>query len=660
MWAGRRAGSRLPLPGGRRAGVCSSRHSWKGQRGSFIRRAHNYGVPSQPDLPGLPRGTMLAGPLWSKPVRLLSAERRDGVTFLNLDGMGTKMYGPGQLEGISVVEPTYGTPWKAHAYVSILRHERARNLGIAGNADPLPHQLESIYHVAGIPGPIRFLLADEPGAGKTAVASRIIQELMLQRRVRNVLVVVPAQLKTQWKSELVKFASLQSEIVGGQVSGNPWISDQQILITSMDYAKHRRDMLDQARFDLVVVDEAHNLNATAKKSTIRYKLGETLSRISKHMIFLTATPHRGKTENFRLLLKLLEPAEFSDPKMEDGEIASKKRRLFLRHIKEEMRGMDDEVLFKGRSVLSLAYNMSDAESRMYRAVTSYVGRQFAASEMSANKMAGFAILLIQKRMASSTHSLLKTLQRRRAKIAERRAGQNAEYDFDDIYDLSDRDKMAKEEELEAVTASRTDEELGAELAELDRLIEAAKIAAETKPDTKLESLLDELRNLGADQLLVFSEYRDTLDYLEENIRRAGLDGGGVCRIDGTMDMQARQQSQDDFNSGRKRLMLATDAAREGINLQYRCHRMVNYDLPWSPIALEQRMGRLHRYGQKRDVVIHNLVASDMMEGKVLERLFTKLEDIGKQYRTFDVMGTVLVGINMGRHARGDSAAKRRR
>ena len=276
-----------------------------------------------------------------------------------------------------------------------------------------------------------------------------------------------------------------------------------------------------------------------------------------------------------------------------------------------------------------------------------LANNWQASKAAGNRVAGFAILLIQKRMASSTHSLLKTLERRRTKIVERRDSLNVEYDLDDIYDLTDSEKMASEEDLEGITMSRTDDELRAELAELDRLIRAARIAADTKPDTKLESLLDELRSLGDNQLLVFSEYRDTLDYLEENIKKAGLDGGGICRIDGTMDMPTRQQAQDDFNSGSKRIMLATDAAREGINLQYRCHRMVNYDLPWSPIALEQRMGRLHRYGQKRDVVIHNLVASEMMEGDVLVRLFVKLEEIGKQYKTFDVMGTILVGINMG-------------
>lgn len=605
-------------------------------------------MPSPPDLTGLPSGTMLEGPPWDKPVRLLGAKNKGDVMFLDLDGMGTKMYGPGQLDGVRVVEPTYGKPWKAHAYVSILRHELARSLGMAGNADPLPHQLESIYHISGIPGPIRFLLADEPGAGKTAVASRIIQELMLQRRVKKVLVVVPAQLKTQWESEMAKFANITGHIVQGSVSGNPWISDHSVLITSMDFAKLRLDTLGQAEFDLVVVDEAHNLNATAKKATDRYRLGETLSGISKHMVFLTATPHRGKTENFRLLLKLLEPAEFSDPDMKDAEISAKKRRLFLRHIKEGMKGMNDEKLFKGRSVTSLTYHMSDEEGRMYRAVTSYVGRQLEASKASGNRMAGFAVLLIQKRMASSTHSLLKTLQRRREKMTARRDDQTDYRDLDDVYDLDDRDKMAKEEYLEGVTASRTDDELREELVELDGLIEAARIAAETKPDTKLESLLGEMRNLGDDgQLLVFSEYRDTLDYLDANIRKAGLDGGGICRIDGTMDMPARQLEQDDFNAGRRRIMLATDAAREGINLQYRCHRMVNYDLPWSPIALEQRMGRLHRYGQKKDVTVYNLVASDMMEGDVLVRLFDKLEKIGEHYKTFDVRGTVLTDINMG-------------
>ena len=262
---------------------------------SFIHHTHKPGVPSQPDLTTLPAGTMLAGPLWSKPVRLLGAEKHGEVMLLRLDGLGTNMYGLGELDGVNIVEHTYGQPWKAHAYVSILRHECARNLGITGNADPLPHQLESIYHITNIPGPIRFLLADEPGAGKTAVASRIIQELMLQRRVRKVLVVVPAQLKTQWKSEMAKFANISGHIVAGKLPGNPWLSDHQVLITSMDYAKpkHRQEMLGQVEFDLVVVDEAHNLNATPKKATARYKTRRnTIRHIKTHDIFDRHPPPR--------------------------------------------------------------------------------------------------------------------------------------------------------------------------------------------------------------------------------------------------------------------------------------------------------------------------------------------------------------------------------
>ena len=339
--------------------------------------------------------------------------------------------------------------------------------------------------------------------------------------------------------------------------------------------------------------------------------------------------------------------------MTDGEVFDKKAKLFIRHSKSDMIDMDGKPLFHGRNVVSLKYDMSDAERHMYDIVSEYVRRQYNLSRgRDPNTIVSFALLFIQKRMASSTRALLETLKRRYAKLNKRLEEWNGPADGDRVLDvyssMTDEDMETLEAEAEGLTQAQTKDELREELVELDGLIDTARVAAETKPDTKLEKLLSEIENLGTDQLLIFSEYKDTLDYLSKNIKShvAGLkqlDGVNyeICRIDGDMDMPSRAVAQEDFKKGCQ-IMLATDAAREGINLQF-CHRMVNYDLPWSPIALEQRMGRLHRYGQNDEVLISNMVAADTLEGNVMEKLFDKIRQIESQYPTFNVMGHVLVG-----------------
>ena len=466
------------------------------------------------------------------------------------------------------------------------------------------------------------------------------------------LVVVPAPLRRQWQKELKRFVGLDSAIIDGDTRGHtdPWTSNGSILITSMDYAKQEGPMrmLRQARFDLVVVDEAHNLNATAKNVTSRYRLGELLGSISHHMLFLTATPHRGKPENFRLLLKLLEPDLFSDRRMSDEDVYNAKDRLFIRHAKSDMIDMDGKQLFKKRSVKSVKYEMSGTERRLYDKVTEYVRRQYnIQAGRDPNKIATFAVLVIQKRMASSTRALLESLKRRRARLGERLKSWDGPDDntaVDDTDDMDDVEMERIENAAAAYSAAQTAEDLKGELDELDILISLADQTSKTKPDTKLERLLEEIRGIGDDKILIFSEYRDTLDYLEERIaemRRADGSSYVTCRIDGTMKMADRETAQDAFRS-RAQIMLATDAAREGINLQF-CHRMVNYDLPWTPISLEQRMGRLHRYGQTHDVVISNMVADGTREGHVMETLFEKIRQIELQYPTFNVMGQILAG-----------------
>ena len=611
-------------------------------------------VTNDVDLTTLEPHTMIMGRQWNGPATLIGIIPEQNLLIIQHDGVTKTLTIPATNHGIRPADNMRGEPWRAFVAVERLRHECARNLGVPGSAHQLPHQLKTIYQVSGEPGPIRYMIADEPGGGKTVVASRIIQELAMQKQAEHVLIVVPALLKEQWQYELKRFVNMDSVIIGRDTRGraNPWVSGDRILITSMDYAKREPQMrlLERASFDLVVVDEAHNLNATSKNVTERYSLGKLLGNISKHMIFLTATPHRGKSENFRLLLKLLEPDLFSDRRMSDEDIYNAKDRLFIRHAKGDMVDMDGKLLFKKRNVISVKYKMSETERRLYDTVTDYVRRQYNLQMgRDANHIATFAVLIIQKRMASSTLALLKSLRRRREKLGERLEQwdgpmEGRDIDVDDT-EYMDEDELAElEDDAAGFTSAQTKGALERELEELDGLIDLADMTSKTKPDTKMERLADEIRGIGNDKLLIFSEYRDTLDYLEKYIgtmRRADGSPYVTCRIDGKMKMDARVEVQNTFRTSAQ-IMLATDAAREGINLQF-CHRMVNYDLPWTPISLEQRMGRLHRYGQEHDVVISNMVADGTREGDVMDTLFEKIRLIEQQYPTFNVMGQILAG-----------------
>ena len=602
----------------------------------------------------LKSNSLIEGDMWTGLATFVVATARENTVYLTIEHDGktvTKQIQKGD-QSVWLAEEKRGVSWKAYLAIEMLRHKYATNFGISdGNADPLPHQLDTIWKIASTPGRIRFLIADEPGGGKTVVGSKILQELWLQRDATRVLIVVPAMLKQQWKSELKKFINMDSKIISGDPNRreNPWLDDG-ILITSADYAKRPEQtrMLQQTKYDLIIVDEAHNFNADNKNISKKYKLGELLEKITKHMIFLTATPHRGKSENFRLLLKLLEPDLFADKHMDESDIYGQKEKIFIRHMKNEMIYMDGNDLFLGRSVISVKYEMSDVETTMYEKVSEYVRVYYKLSlDQNKNKIYSFALLMIQKRMASSTHALLETLKRRHAKLLEQQAGRNSEPDdsiLDDDYDfMTDEDKEKVEDMALNIVISQTPAELQKEIDEISILIEMAQDTINTNLDKKLEKLIELINNLNGDKLLIFSEYRDTLDYLHKHLKTIMPDYK-IARIDGMMPMWKREEEQRSFRD-KCQIMLATDAAREGINLQF-CHRMVNYDLPWSPIALEQRMGRLHRYHQKNEVVISNMLAANTMEGKVLEKLFEKIESIKNQFPTFDIIGQVLSGGNL--------------
>lgn len=527
--------------------------------------------------------------------------------------------------------------------------------------DPLPHQIEAVYYYILQNPRIRFLLADDPGAGKTIMAGLLLKELKYRGLVQRTLIVVPGHLKDQWLREMKErfaeaFIVVDRGVMDATWGRNIWQEQPQV-ITSMDFAKQEDVMasLAEADWDLVIVDEAHKMAAYRYGEKItkreRYRLGELLSRTSQFLLFLTATPHRGDPENFRLFLDLLEPGFFASTDLLIESVRSRDNPLFLRRLKEDLQDFERRPLFPPRWVITVKYRLSDEEKRLYNAVTAYVERSYNKALAAEKRNVAFALLILQRRLASSLRAVRRSLERRRARLQELlKLGQwlaeRGEVDEEALEDAPELERLRREEELvERLTAAETREELQAELAQLDELIALAREAERQEVETKLAELRrvmeDEQLQRTGEKLLIFTESRETLEYLAEKLRAWGY---SLVTLHGGMGLDARIRAEHDFRE-RAQVMVSTEAGGEGINLQF-CSLMVNYDIPWNPNRLEQRMGRVHRYGQTKEVHIYNLVALDTREGKVLEALFRKLEQIGEALgsdRVFDVIGEVLVG-----------------
>lgn len=527
--------------------------------------------------------------------------------------------------------------------------------------DPLPHQIDAVYHYILKHPRIRFLLADDPGAGKTIMAGLILKELKQRGIVERALIVIPGHLKDQWLRELKEkfsehFRVIDRAVMDASWGRNVWREEAQS-ITSMDFAKQEDVMvsLAEANWDIVIVDEAHKMAAyqygEKTKRTKRYKLGELLSRNSNFLIFLTATPHRGDPSNFRLFLDLLEPGFFSSDEMLAESIKDKDNPLFLRRLKEDLKNFDKTPLFPPRKPITVKYRLSDDEKRLYNAVTEYVEKHFNKAMVKDNRNAAFALIILQRRLASSLRAIRRSLERRRDRLKElyeqgkiiREVGYIDEEALEDSPEL---ERWRKEDELlEKLTSAETLEELKEEIAKLTELIKLAKEAEKKEIETKLNELKkvmeeEKLRKKG-EKLLIFTESKDTLEYLVEKIRSWGF---SVTYIHGGMNLDKRINAEHDFKD-KTQIMVSTEAGGEGINLQF-CWLMVNYDIPWNPNRLEQRMGRIHRYGQQYECHIYNLVAVDTREGRILEKVFNKLEIIKEQLgsdRVFDVIGDILPG-----------------
>ncbi len=529
--------------------------------------------------------------------------------------------------------------------------------------DPLPHQIEAVYHYILRQPDVRFLLADDPGAGKTIMAGLLIKELKYRGVARRILLVTPGHLKLQWQREMKEkfgeqFVMVDRAVQNAHWGRNIWLEQNQI-ITSMDFAKGEDVMvgLSEAHWDLVIVDEAHKMAAyqygQKTSKTKRYRLGELLSQRTAGLLLLTATPHRGDPENFRLFLDLLRPGFFGDTETLEQSVAQRDNPLFLRRLKEDLKDFHGRPLFPPRHVITRSFQLSDDEKQLYNNLTQYVEEEYNRALQGDNRNTAFALILLQRRFASSIYAARKSLERRKQRLEKllqtgqrfTEEGQGLLYpDWDELDDMDEGERIQIEDELlEKLTNARTQAELRKEIETLDQLVKLAKAAERQDYETKFRELVEVVQELNLrneqEKLLVFTESRDTLNYLARKLRGMGF---GVVELHGGMSLDERIRAEHEFRH-HYQVMVSTEAGGEGINLQF-CSLMINYDIPWNPNRLEQRMGRIHRYGQTREVYIYNLVAVDTREGEVLAALLEKLEQIKQQLgsdRVFDVINDVL-------------------
>ena len=530
------------------------------------------------------------------------------------------------------------------------------SLSIA-RVDPLPHQLEAVYDYFMRLPRIRFLLADDPGAGKTIMAGLLIKELKIRGLIKRILIVCPANLTFQWQRELrdkfrEKFEVVRGDTLRANYGMNPWQERDQVLtsISWVSVIEDARESLLRSHWDLIIVDEAHKMSAySADKKTLAYRLGEQLSEMTDHYLLMTATPHKGDPENFRLFLELLDKDVYGDISSLEMAMEEREAPFYLRRVKEALVSFPDpdtgEVrqLFTRRMVNTASFTLNLDEYEFYDELTRYVEDQSiraAQDDSSRGRALGFTMAMLQRRFASSVYAARRSLERmkvNREKILADPEGYRQEQilkripeEFEDLPDDEQQDIMLR---LEQVVPDVNPAALRVEIAELERLIDHALRLEAGEVETKLGKLRDVIAEQGIFRdpkmkLLVFTEHKDTLDYLVEKLEAWEL---SVTQIHGGMKIGDRDTPGTRIYAEREfresaQILVATEAAGEGINLQF-CWFMVNYDIPWNPVRLEQRMGRIHRYGQEKDCLIINFVASNTREGRVMDKLFERLRQI---------------------------------
>lgn len=641
---------------------------------------------------------ILQGPIFPEPVQVIVSSARGAS--LQIVGRGLRsnqvfdrILTPDQialLEGSPESEPYDGDARKFRLGIEAQRlglayeYDPYFSLSIA-RVDPLPHQLEAVYDYFMRLPRIRFLLADDPGAGKTIMAGLLIKELKIRGLIKRILIITPANLTFQWQRELKdkfreNFEVVRSDVLRANYGSNPW-QDKNQVVTSVSWVSRvddAKESLLRSRWDLIIVDEAHKMSAySTEKKTLAYQLGEALSWMTDHYLLMTATPHKGDPENFSLFLQLLDRDVYGDVKSLELAMEDREAPFYLRRVKEALVTFPDpetgkvQMLFTKRHVKTTEFQISEEELDFYDRLTRYVEDQSikaAADDSARGRALAFTMAMLQRRFASSMYAVRRSLERMRDKrehilkdpegYRKDQVNRRLPEDFDDLTDEEQQEIISQ---LEDVVASVDPEALREEIADLGKLISHAKELEAREIETKLTALRDLLVKQGifSDpkmKLLIFTEHKDTLDYLAGDgrdgrplgkLREWGL---SLTMIHGGMKIGDRDTPHSRIYAEREfresaQVLVATEAAGEGINLQF-CWLMINYDIPWNPVRLEQRMGRIHRYGQEKDCLIFNFVSTNTREGRVLQKLFERIEaiqddlDPKRTGKIFNVLGDV--------------------
>jgi superfamily II DNA or RNA helicase len=548
---------------------------------------------------------------------------------------------------------------------------------IEASVIPLPHQIRALSRAIANDR-VRYLLADEVGLGKTIEAGLIMRELKLRGLAKRTLVIAPKGLVNQWVSEMRFHFGETFQLVlpedlrtlkrlvpasGSQDSdinnhrpqlqpGNAWQMFSQIVVsmdsvkpldkrrgwTAAEVEEHNRERFEDlisASWDLVIVDEAHRLGGSTDQIA-RFKLGQALSQAAPYLLLLSATPHQGKTDAFHRLVSLIDSQKFPD-------VGSVTRERIQPHVirTEKRHAIDSEgkPLFKPRRTEMASVFWQERhrnQELLYAAVTEYVRKGYNQAMQEKRSYIGFLMILMQRLVVSSTSAIRSTLERR----LEALAAPPEQLDLFPLYSEEDWEDLDGQEQIEILLRTQF-RALKNERAEVKLLLETAARCEQAGPDAKAESLLEWLYRLQADEgdpglkTLIFTEFIPTQEMLRRFLTERGF---SVVCLNGSMDMEERRRAQDTF-AGEARILISTEAGGEGLNLQF-CHVVINYDIPWNPMRLEQRIGRVDRIGQTHSVRAVNFVFEDSVENRVREVLEQKLAIIFEELG-IDKTGDVL-------------------
>ena len=655
-------------------------------------------------LEDLKRGAIVKGILPNQPVTVVDAKWIGStaieLTYKDEDGnLGNELIYRDSEPTLEIV--TAGRPWSfdgdgalfrlvSEAHRIRLAHLFDPRLAVhTSSVDALPHQITAVYEEMLPRQPLRYLLADDPGAGKTIMTGLYLKELLVRGDLKRGLIVCPGSLVEQWRDELhqrfhLPFKILTREQIATTHTGNPF-QEQNLLICRLDQLSRNEDIqakLELTDWDIIVCDEAHKMSASffggEVRRTKRYQLGQLLGKLTRHFLLLTATPHNGKEEDFQLFMALLDGDRF-EGRFRDGVHRVDTSDLMRRMVKEQLLKFDGTPLFPERYAYTVNYKLSELEVSLYHDVTNYVREEMNRADLlkgERGNRVGFALTILQRRLASSPEAIYRSIQRRRERLETRlreekllKRGVDAQSDMyadgtasmdreeeDAFYDETPAAEVEKNEEelVERASAARTIAELEAEIQTLRALEGLAQRVHRSGTDQKWEQLSKLLQGDSEAspagelfdpqgyrrKLIIFTEHRDTLNYLTNRIRTLIGRAETVVTIQGSMGHEDRRKAKEAFTQDPKvQILVATDAAGEGINLQ-RAHLMVNYDLPWNPNRVEQRFGRIHRIGQTEVCHLWNLVASETREGEVFNTLLQKLEQQRESLggAVFDVLG----------------------